>query len=152
MKRTLPALFTLLFLLMSGICFAQTTINLPVRGTQGGACHTLSNCAVTVGNIVNGEPAAWFDFTWLQFVPVYPLPGLFCTHITAVNPTGNPFTVTCKDNSPTDGTSYTLSLSESWVYSPHNPPCGRFGCYYAVTGGNLAITASDATLHAMGLD
>ena len=147
MKKTaLP----LLFLLLSTALFAQTsTVTLAVHTEQGSACGTLENCTVTVGNVVNGSPSVTEYFTeWMQFAPGYPTPALFCQYPTVGG--GNPFTASCSGISQFDNTPYSMTISETWTTTRG---CGRAGCrtYYIVNGGSFTLTASNTTLHALGI-
>jgi len=141
-KLSLP----LLFLLLSLSGFAQTsTYTVSVQGEQGSACGTLENCIVSLG----GSSSVWEYFTeWMQFAPGYPNQALFCQSPTVSG--GNPFTATCSGVSSFDRTSYSMSLSENWTTFRG---CGRAGCrtYYIVTGGSFSLTASNETLHALGI-
>ena len=138
---------SLLFLLLCSASFAftQATYTVTIKGNQGGACQTLENCIVSLG----GTSSVWDYYTeWQQFSQGQSNPGLFCQYPVVAG--GNPFIASCAGVSPFDGTRYSMTQTEKWRLL-QNPCSKRWGCYYVVTGGQFSLTASDASLHALGI-
>ena len=146
--------FALSILLMSlalcGTLAAQTsTVTFTVTGSEH-SCNNVAYCIYTLGG--NMQTATWWLYGagWSQF-GVGGGGTLFCSpnalNTSPYNPTANPIMAACAGISTYDNTPYTLTLSATY----RKIGCGRGGCWYQITGGTASLTASDGTLHALGV-
>lgn len=154
MKRTIVLLTLLLTLQAATLLPAQTatsTWTTPVLGALSGSCPWLTYCTLALEGTPYSLtwPAIYPPaYDWMTFSYTYNA-GLFCPN-SATLAGSNPITASCSASSPEDGTPYTMTATYSWQ---QRRGCGRGGCrtYYVITGGTFSLTASEATLHALGV-
>ena len=148
MKRFALSLL-LMFSMFGVLAHAQTsTVNFSVTGSEH-SCNNVAYCIYTLGGNFQSATYWLYGAGWTNFGVGNAT--LFCSsnalNTSPYNPTANPIMAACAGVSTYDNTTYTLTLSATY----RKISCGRGGCWYAITGGSARLTASDVTLHALGV-
>jgi hypothetical protein len=150
MKVALPLLFLLLFGAVSWSTAQTRAYTIAIK--PGESCVHITNCIARGSDQGNGGEGSefWFDESSSPFVLFqYSYPNSLECFNPTYTVTPSTISVTCTGVSSYDGTSYSISVSES--YSTYQAG-GRYGgVRYLITGGTFTLTASPGTLSSLGV-